>query len=52
MEESLTYNVYPNPGHYEAISDFMDNNQKFYMDRKKEAFLITWNPKGYLKRKN
>jgi cephalosporin hydroxylase len=42
----------PDPGPYEAISDFIENNRKFYIDRTKEAFLITWNPKGYLKREN
>lgn len=55
VEDSICHhglNVGPNPGPYEAISDFLDNNTSFYSDRKKEPFLITWNPKGYLKRKN
>ena len=43
-------NVGPNPGPHEAIADFIEKNQEFYIDREKEAFLITWNPKGYLKR--
>jgi cephalosporin hydroxylase len=45
-------NTGPYPGPYEAISDFIGNNQNFYIDREKEAFLITWNPKGYLKRES
>ncbi|MRR15255.1 MAG: hypothetical protein EG826_02235 [Deltaproteobacteria bacterium] len=40
----------PSPGPYEAIVDFMEANENFIIDRAKEAFLITWNPKGYLKR--
>jgi len=43
-------NIGPSPGPYEAISDFMENNGNFIIDRTKEAFLITWNPQGYLKR--
>jgi len=43
-------NTGPSPGPYEAISDFIDNNGDFKIDRTKEAFFITWNPRGYLKR--
>ena len=53
VEDSICHhglNVGPNPGPYEAIADFIEKNQEFYIDREKEAFLITWNPKGYLKR--
>ena len=53
VEDSICHhglNTGPNPGPYEAISDFIDNNHNFYIDRTKETFLITWNPKGYLKR--
>jgi cephalosporin hydroxylase len=55
VEDSICHhglNVGPNPGPYEAISTFLDNNTSFYSDRKKEPFLITWNPKGYLKREH
>lgn len=41
----------PKPGPYEAIETFMDENEEFEIDRSRESFLITWNPKGYLKRK-
>lgn len=44
--------VGPNPGPYEAIGDFLRKNTAFEIDRSKEPFLITWNPKGYLRRKN
>jgi cephalosporin hydroxylase len=40
----------PNPGPYEAIEKFISENKDFTIDRGKEAFFITWNPKGYLKR--
>ncbi len=53
VEDSICHhglNVGPNPGPYEAISKFIESNQKFQIDRSKEAFLITWNPKGYLRR--
>jgi len=43
-------NVGPNPGPYEAILEFLNKNKKFISDREKESFLITWNPRGYLKR--
>jgi cephalosporin hydroxylase len=40
----------PSPGPYEAIETFMKDNNKFEIDSSKERFIITWNPKGYLKR--
>jgi cephalosporin hydroxylase len=39
------------PGPYEAIGVFLTENEAFYSDREREGFVITWNPKGYLKRK-
>jgi cephalosporin hydroxylase len=43
--------VGPNPDPYEAIEAFLDGNPAFEADRSREAFLITWNPKGYIRRK-
>jgi cephalosporin hydroxylase len=40
----------PKPGSYEAIEDFVRENRAFEIDRSREDFAITWNPKGYLKR--
>ena len=40
------------PGPYEAIEKFTEENKNFEIDREKESYLITWNPKGYLKRIN
>ena len=40
----------PSPGPYEAIEAFVRENGDFEIDRSRESFLITWNPKGYLKR--
>ncbi|MBN2437567.1 MAG: hypothetical protein JXL20_03105, partial [Deltaproteobacteria bacterium] len=42
--------VGPNPGPYEAIETFVTENKDFEIDRSREYFLITWNPKGYLRR--
>ncbi len=41
----------PYPGPYEAIESFLKENKQFEIDRSKEPFLITWNPKGYLKKR-
>lgn len=43
--------VGPEPGPYEAVEAFVSENSDFEIDRSRESFLITWNPKGYLKRK-
>jgi cephalosporin hydroxylase len=40
----------PYPGSYEAIEEFMKENSNFKIDRRRETYLITWNPKGFLKR--
>ena len=40
----------PSPGPYEAVEAFVSRNNAFTIDRSREAFLITWNPKGYLRR--
>ena len=42
--------VGPDPGPYEAIEAFILENNAFEVDRSRESFLITWNPKGYLRR--
>lgn len=41
----------PNPGPYEAVESFIAENDAFEIDRGRESFFITWNPKGYLKRR-
>jgi len=43
-------NVGPKPGPYEAVEAFVRENPDYAIDRDRESFLITWNPKGYLKR--
>jgi cephalosporin hydroxylase len=53
VEDSICHHgldVGPQPGPYEAIESFTQENSDFMIDRSKEAYLITWNPKGYLKR--
>jgi cephalosporin hydroxylase len=53
VEDSICHHglvVGPNPGPYEAIETFVTENKDFEIDRTREHFLITWNPKGYLRR--
>lgn len=40
----------PNPGPYEAIEAFVSKNKNFMIDSAKESFILSWNPKGFLKR--
>jgi cephalosporin hydroxylase len=42
----------PQPGPYEAIKTFVEENRDFEIDRDRESFLITWNPKGYVRRRS
>lgn len=42
--------VGPKPGPYEAVEAFLAENADFEADRSRESFLITWNPKGFLRR--
>lgn len=53
VEDSICHHglsVGPSPGPYEAIEAFLKENGDFVIDRNRESFLITWNPKGYLRR--
>ncbi len=53
VEDSVCHHglaVGPKPGPYEAIEAFINENADFEIDRSREHFMITWNPKGYLKR--
>jgi cephalosporin hydroxylase len=40
----------PFPGPYEAVDAFLRQNSGFAIDRQREGFLITWNPKGFLRK--
>jgi cephalosporin hydroxylase len=40
----------PSPGPYEAIDTFVTEDKRFAIDRELESFVVTWNPKGFLKR--
>lgn len=54
VEDSICHHgldVGPIPGPYEAIERFIDHHSEFEIDREKESFVITWNPKGFLRRK-
>ena len=55
VEDSICHHglhVGSKPGPYEAIEAFINENTDFEIDRSRESFLITWNPKGYLRRKS
>lgn len=41
----------PKPGAYEAIEEFLAKDDRFFDDREMESFVITWNPRGFLRRK-
>jgi cephalosporin hydroxylase len=53
VEDSICHHgldLGPQPGPYEAIDAFLAENPTFESDRSRERFLITWNPKGYLRK--
>ena len=53
VEDSICWHgldVGPSPGPYEAVATFVVENNAFVIDRSREKFFITWNPKGYLKK--
>ena len=53
VEDGICYHgleTGPYPGLYEAIERFIRENKHFEIDRSKESFFITWNPKGFLRR--
>ncbi|MFA4981325.1 MAG: CmcI family methyltransferase [Candidatus Omnitrophota bacterium] len=43
-------NGFHSGGPHEAIEAFIKENNDFVIDRTMERFLITWNPKGYLRK--
>jgi cephalosporin hydroxylase len=53
VEDGICYHgldIGPKPGPYEAIETFVSKNKNFEIDIAKESFILTWNPKGFLKR--
>jgi cephalosporin hydroxylase len=53
VEDSICWHgldLGPRPGPYEAVEKFLTETDAFVLDRAREKFFITWNPKGYLKR--
>ncbi len=54
VEDSICHHgldVGPAPGPMEAIESFVATDDRFEIDRDQESFLVTWNPKGYLRRR-
>jgi cephalosporin hydroxylase len=55
VEDSISHHglaLGASPGPYEALEDFVSENKDFEVDRDRENFGVTWNPKGYLRRKS
>ena len=53
IEDSICHhglNIGPNPGAFEAIKLFTQENKAFEIDLSREDYIITWNPIGFLKR--
>ena len=53
VEDSICHHgleVGPDPGPFEAIEAFIAKGNDFIAERELESFLITWNPKGFLRR--
>ena len=53
VEDSICHHgldVGPDPGPFEAIEAFIAAGADFVVERELESFLITWNPKGFLRR--
>jgi cephalosporin hydroxylase len=38
------------PGPMEAVTDFLQHNRRFAVDRRREKFFLTFNPNGFLRR--
>jgi cephalosporin hydroxylase len=38
------------PGPFEAVTKFLENHPEFVVDHSREKFLMTFNPRGFLKR--
>ena len=38
------------PGPFEAVTTFLENHPEFVVDQSREKFLMTFNPRGFLKR--
>ena len=54
VEDTVCYhglNVGPRPGAFEAVETFLQANPNWEADRSREKFLLTWTPKGFLRRK-
>ncbi len=40
----------PVPGAYEAVHDFLKENDDFYIDSSREKYTVTWNVNGFLRK--
>jgi len=54
VEDTICYNgldIGPKPPNaFDAVKEFLDENEAFNVDRTKENLFLTWNPNGYLVR--
>ena len=37
-------------GPFEAVDAFLASDDRFLADRSRESFVLTWNPRGFLRR--
>lgn len=51
IKHGLKYPDFPGSP-YEAVETFIQENHDFEIDRSLERYVITWNPKGYLRKKD
>ncbi len=54
VEDSICHHgldVGPSPGPFEAVEAFLSATDDFESDRDRESFVVTWNPKGFLRRR-
>lgn len=45
-----TFGIFPDGGPLPAIEEFMRGNEEFTVDRERERYVLSYNPKGYLRR--
>lgn len=49
-QESAIVENFHNLYYYEAVEEFLETHKEFAVDDTREKFLLTFNPRGYLRR--
>jgi len=50
FKPNRVFGLFPDGGPLDAVEEFLERNRDFVPDRKRERYLITFNPMGYLKK--